>query len=226
MVATSSVSPSSSSFPVSLLFLLLLSSQACFTFAHARTTVKFLPGFQGPLPFHLETGYVGVGESEDVQLFYYFVESERSPKQDPLVLWLTGGPGCSALSSLLFEIGPIHFRIEEYNGTLPTLDLNPDSWTKVSSIIFIDLPAHTGFSYTTLPIAPQRSDSKQIQHAVQFFWKWLTIHSEFRSNPIYVGGDSYSGLIVPAVALEISKGYENSIDTAINFQETPEQTVL
>jgi hypothetical protein len=49
--------------------------------------------------------YVGVGELDDVQLFYYFVESGRSPKDDPLVLWLTGGPGCSAFSGLVYEIG-------------------------------------------------------------------------------------------------------------------------
>ncbi|KAK4274620.1 hypothetical protein QN277_017814 [Acacia crassicarpa] len=146
-------SPSPSSSPLSLL--LLLSSLACSTSAFSRPAVTFLPGFQGPIPFHLETGYVGVGESEGVQLFYYFLKSNRNPKQDPLILWLTGGHGCSALSALLFEIGPLRFRMEEYNGTLPTLVLNPDSWTKVSSIIFLDLPALTGFSYTTLPVAPQ-----------------------------------------------------------------------
>lgn len=48
-----------------------------------------------------------MGESEAIQLFYYFVESERNPKEDALFLWLTGGPGCSAFSGLIYEIGEI-----------------------------------------------------------------------------------------------------------------------
>ncbi|KAK4798925.1 hypothetical protein SAY86_024290 [Trapa natans] len=67
--------------------------------------IKRLPGFSGDLPFYLETGYIGVGGLEKVQLFYYFIESERSPKDDALFLWLTGGPGCSAFSGLVYEIG-------------------------------------------------------------------------------------------------------------------------
>nr|KAJ0212599.1 hypothetical protein LSAT_V11C400178090 [Lactuca sativa] len=71
----------------------------------SRFLVKELPGLIGELPFTLETGYIGVGDSDDIQLFYYFFESERDPKNDPLILWLTGGPGCSGLSAILYEIG-------------------------------------------------------------------------------------------------------------------------
>ncbi|KAI5567746.1 hypothetical protein BDE02_13G112300 [Populus trichocarpa] len=106
-------------------FLLLL--QVWLQLAAAHSTVKYLPGFKGPLPFHLETGYVGVDEAEDVQLFYYFIKSQRNSKDDPLLLWLTGGPGCSAFSGLAFEIGPINFEEKEYNGSLPTLVFNPYS---------------------------------------------------------------------------------------------------
>lgn len=50
--------------------------------------------------------YIGVGsEDEDLQLFYYFIESDGDPEKDPLVLWSNGGPGCSGLTGLVYEIG-------------------------------------------------------------------------------------------------------------------------
>ncbi|KAK8948884.1 Serine carboxypeptidase-like 1 [Platanthera zijinensis] len=81
----------SSSTATLLLWLCILSSAT-------STIITHLPGFNGggALPFHLETGYVSVEDDEASQqadLFYYFVESERNPREDPLILWLTGGPG-------------------------------------------------------------------------------------------------------------------------------------
>ncbi|MFS7905560.1 putative sinapoylglucose--sinapoylglucose O-sinapoyltransferase [Helianthus anomalus] len=72
---------------------------------NSKEIIKNLPGFHGDLPFTLETGYVGVGEDDSVQFFYYFVESQRDPMHDPLVLYFAGGPGTSGLFPLLQQIG-------------------------------------------------------------------------------------------------------------------------
>nr|GFA51977.1 peptidase S10, serine carboxypeptidase, alpha/beta hydrolase fold protein [Tanacetum cinerariifolium] len=74
------------------------------TLSNSKSIVKNLPGFDGDLPFTFETGYVGVGEHDDVEFFYYFVESQRNPLEDPLLLYLSGGPGVSGLSSFLYQI--------------------------------------------------------------------------------------------------------------------------
>ncbi|KAJ4795733.1 Serine carboxypeptidase-like 18 [Rhynchospora pubera] len=170
----------------------------------ARNKIEYLPGFDGPLPFYLETGYVEVDEDKGVEMFYYFIESEKSPEKDPLILWITGGPGCSAFSGLMFEIGPLKFDVGGYTEGLPTLYYFPDSWTKVSNIIFLDSPVGTGFSYAKTEEGFYTSDRKSANQHVTFLRKWLEEHPEFSSNSLYIGGDSYSGITVPVTAMEIT----------------------
>ncbi|KAI3758497.1 hypothetical protein L6452_06061 [Arctium lappa] len=201
-------------------FLLILIVLVCFRHAISISMgrVEYLPGFQAPLPFHLETGYLGVDKNEDVQLFYYFIQSESDPKNDPILLWLTGGPGCSSISGLLFEIGPIEFVELHYNGSLPSLILSPTSWTKVANIIFLDIPVGTGFSYARTTRAAHSTNIQYVDHAYEFMRKWLNSHPEFISNPFYVGGGSYSGIPVPMITQLILEGNEVGTEPYINLE--------
>nr|UPO25251.1 serine carboxypeptidase-like acyltransferase [Morella rubra] len=198
---------------LSTVLLLLFSGVAA-----SQSIVEYLPGYPGKLPFKLETGYIGVGDTDDVQLFYYFVESERSPVEDPLVLWLTGGPGCSGFSALAYEIGPFGFDYENYNGTLPSILLNPYSWTKVANIIFIDAPVGAGFSYAQTSSGYYTTDTKSAAQTYTFLRKWLLRHPNFLGNQLYIGGDSYSGLIVPLLLQNILKGLEAGLRPKMELQ--------
>uniref|UniRef100_A0A803MUF0 Serine carboxypeptidase n=1 Tax=Chenopodium quinoa TaxID=63459 RepID=A0A803MUF0_CHEQI len=149
------------------LTLWLLNSHA--TVVHSQN-VEYLPGFDGPLPFSLETGYIGMDKGE-VQLFYYFFESENNPKQDPVILWLTGGPLCSAMSAILYEIGPIQLEEVDNIETIPKLFLRQYAWTKTASILFVDFPAGAGFSYAETSRANYSGDFKASHNINQFLRK-------------------------------------------------------
>ncbi|KAG7641739.1 Peptidase S10 serine carboxypeptidase, partial [Arabidopsis suecica] len=186
--------------------------------AESGSIVKFLPGFEGPLPFELETGYIGIGEEEELQSFYYFIKSEKNPKEDPLLLWISGGPGCSSISALLFENGPVALKLEVYNETLPYLVSTTYSWTKMTNVLFLDQPIGVGFSYKRTPNLDKSSDTIEVLRIYEFLQKWLGEHPEFFSNTFYVGGDSYSGKIVPAIVDKISQENYLCCKPPINLQ--------
>ncbi|XP_033143721.1 serine carboxypeptidase-like 15 isoform X1 [Brassica rapa] len=182
------------------------------------STVRYLPGYHGPLPFELETGYIGVGEAEESQFFYYFIKSERTPAEDPLLIWLTGGPGCSSISGFLLENGPLAFNTESDSGNIPSLVSTTYSWSKVANIIYLDQPVDTGFSYSRNPLANIPSDTRSAKLVHEFVHKWLAKHPEYFSNPFYVTGNSYAGKVVPATVQEISIGNGLCCKPQINLQ--------
>ncbi|XP_042417441.1 serine carboxypeptidase-like 18 isoform X2 [Zingiber officinale] len=197
---------------VSLIFLCFFSS------ALSSSVVTYLPGFQGPLPFYLETGYVEVDQDHGGEFFYYFIESENNPAEDPLLLWLTGGPRCSAFSGLVFEIGPLKFVAAEYNGSLPSLVYHPYSWTKIANVIFLDSPLGSGFSYSRKYEGYDANDTIWSEQAYKFLIQWLVEHPQFISNPLYIAGDSYAGKIVPMVAKRILDGIDEGKEPLLNLQ--------
>lgn len=180
--------------------------------------VDSLPGFTGNLPFKLETGYIAVGELDEIQLFYYFVESEREAKRDPLVFWLNEGLGCSGFSAFLYDIGPLSFNYSDFRGSDPTLEVNEYSWTKVASVLFIDFPVGTGFSYSTAPEGYTSNDTLATAHAHEFVRKWLLKHPMFLKNQLYVGGNSYAGITVPLLTQAILQGNDLGLTPRINMK--------
>ncbi|CAL5434153.1 unnamed protein product [Camellia sinensis] len=65
----------------------------------------------------------------------------------------------------------------------------------VANIIFLDAPVGTGFSYARSREGYNTSDILFATHTCDFLRKWLIDHLKFLDNPLYIGGDSYSGLM-------------------------------
>ncbi|KAJ3672803.1 hypothetical protein LUZ60_006177 [Juncus effusus] len=205
-------------FPRALLVLVSLFLCLCFSGVRSTTVVTHLPGFTGPLPFYLETGYETVDEENGAELFYYFIESEGNPSVDPVLLWFTGGQRCSAFCGLAFEIGPLRFVKAQYNGSLPQLEYYPYSWTKYANIIFLDSPVGAGFSHSWNPNGYEIGDEMASVQIHKFLLKWFIEHPQYLSHPLYVGGDSYAGKIAPYAAEFITRGIEAGEQPLLNFK--------
>ena len=161
--------------------------------------IKSLPGLVEKPSFRQYSGYLSGGDG--LHLHYWFVESQGNPKKDPVLLWLNGGPGCSSLGGLLIENGP--FRVDS-DGKSVTLD--PHSWNTLANVLYLDTPIGVGFSYSSRNETFINTDDTTAEinyHAIQdFFIKF----PQFSSNAFYITGESYAGVYIPTLALQIYRG--------------------
>lgn len=79
--------------------------------------------------FYFEVGYLNF---TDGAFHYVFFESQHDPDNDPIVLWLNGGPGCSSLIGMVYENGPFVFKPNTTN-----FELNQYSWNKKANVLYI-----------------------------------------------------------------------------------------
>ncbi|XP_030958809.1 serine carboxypeptidase-like [Quercus lobata] len=145
-------------------------------------------------------GYYSLPHSKAARMFYLFFES-RNKKKDPVVIWLTGGPGCGSEMALFFENGPFHIT----NNL--SLEWNNYGWDMVSNIMFVDQPTGTGFSYTANNTSDIRSDEVGISNDLyDFLQAFFKEHPQFAKNKFYITGESYAGHLIPALATRIHQG--------------------
>jgi serine carboxypeptidase-like clade 2 len=157
-----------------------------------------LPGGYPPLISANYAGYVNI-PSSGRRSFYWFVQSERSPTTDPLVLWLNGGPGCSSLLGLHTEIGPYILR----NGGV--WQRNPYTFVKQTNVLFLESPAGVGFSIDHSP-ATNWTDLETAQLNYEFLQQWLNAFPEYAGRNFYIAGESYAGHYIPQLADQIVSG--------------------
>ncbi|MCJ1311540.1 hypothetical protein MMC25_005213 [Agyrium rufum] len=148
------------------------------------------------------SGYLDDNDN-DKHLFYWFFESRNDPKNDPVVLWLNGGPGCSSLTGLFLELGPS--SVDENI----KLVYNPYSWNANASVIFLDQPVNVGFSYSSGSVSNTIAAGKDVYALLTLFFKQFP---EYASQDFHIAGESYAGHYIPVFTSEILSHKKRNIN--------------
>ncbi|KAI9281950.1 Alpha/Beta hydrolase protein [Sporodiniella umbellata] len=151
------------------------------------------------------SGYLDV--DNDKHFFFWFFESRNKPKEDPLVLWLNGGPGCSSLTGLFMELGPCTVN-KEGSDTI----LNEYSWNDKANVIFLDQPLNVGYSYGKNGASNTNAAAKDVYAFLQLFFQQFPQYADL---DFHVSGESYAGHYIPAIGGAIhrnNKGNFNSLE--------------
>jgi cathepsin A (carboxypeptidase C) len=146
------------------------------------------------------SGYFTVNTTYEKNYFYWMIEAaEGNPATAPLLVFLSGGPGCSSSLALLFENGQC--RVNSQTGAL---EANKYGWSTVANTIWVDQPAGVGFSYTQ----GGGSDRNEREVGDDMFAFVQAFTERF---PQYKGAwtlvcESFGGQYCPAVAHRIMVG--------------------
>ncbi len=111
---------------------------------------------------------------------YVFFDSQRDPDNDPLILWLNGGPGCSSLIGMVMENGPFLFQ-----PNTTTLRLNPNAWNNRANLLYIQSPGGVGFSKGERKVYNDANTAEDnLQALLAFFEKFPNL----KKNDFYITG--------------------------------------
>ena len=194
-----------------ILFIFLFSNLILTSFSSTeRHLVNDL--FNGLYKKEIYSGYLST-DVEGTELFYIFTPSESSKENDPVILWLNGGPGCSSMSIFLEEVGPVSFIPYKKEPVL-----NKYAWNKKANILYIDSPGGVGFSTVKDPkfFYNDTIQAVSLNIAIQNFFK---IFNEFQKNIFFIAGGSYAGTYIPHLVKEMFRYMdENSNAIKLNLK--------
>ncbi|XP_048642354.1 probable serine carboxypeptidase CPVL isoform X2 [Marmota marmota marmota] len=146
------------------------------------------------LNIHSYSGYLTVNKTYNSNLFFWFFPAQVQPATAPVVLWLQGGPGGSSMFGLFVEHGP--YVITSNMTVLP----RNFPWTTTLSMLYMDNPVGTGFSFTNNSQGYAVNEDDVAHNLYSALVQFFQLFPEYENNDFYATGESYAGKYVPALA--------------------------
>ncbi|XP_016788102.2 retinoid-inducible serine carboxypeptidase isoform X2 [Pan troglodytes] len=130
---------------------------------------------------------------------YYATNSCKNFSELPLVMWLQGGPGGSSTGFGNFEeIGPLDSDLKPRKTT----------WLQAASLLFVDNPVGTGFSYVNGSGAYAKDLAMVASDMMVLLKTFFNCHKEFQTVPFYIFSESYGGKMAAGIGLELYKAIQ------------------
>ena len=131
-----------------------------------------------------------VNDDDDGKLMFWLFDPKAPIVDDSLVIWFNGGPGCSSFDAGLFlEMGPITTPAQPAGSFGQPHDaplgLNKYAWSNVTTIMYVEQPVGTGFSYGADPPTDEDGISTDFYH---FLVNFNRIFPQFASKRLYLVG--------------------------------------
>ena len=180
---------------IRILFIFVFSNIILNSFASTeRHLVNDL--FNGLYKKDIFSGYLST-DVDGTELFYIFTPSQSSPENDPIILWLNGGPGSSSTIGFFEEVGPVLFIPYKKEPIL-----NEYAWNKNASVFYIESPGGVGFSTLKDPkfFYNDTIQAVSLNIAIQNFFK---VFPEYQKNIFLITGESYAGTYIPHLVKEM-----------------------
>lgn len=143
------------------------------------------------------SGLITVNKTYNSSLFFLFLVAEGNSSDAPILLWTQGGPGLSSLFGQFLENGPIAFD-QNLN-----LSIRSNTLQKNMSVIYLDLPVGTGFSFTEDPAGYSRTLEDITEHVMEFLRQFFELFYEFKNRNFYLAGESYGARYSMAIAYQL-----------------------
>lgn len=150
--------------------------------------------------FGMYSGYVNL-PGDEKEIYYLLTESQNDWRTDPLLIWLNGGPGCSSMLGWATENGPFVMKAGD-----TSFAENEYAWNKRANVLYFDNPAGVGFSFCDNSVnktACKFDDTIVGKDMVDFMSGFYLKFPEYKNHDLYLSGESYAGVYVPMLALNI-----------------------
>ena len=118
----------------------------------------------------------------------------------PVVIWLNGGPGASSTFANFLFSSPLRIA-ESATGTYE-MYTSEETWIKAGTVIYIDQPVGTGFSYGEPLLTTMEEATTEFLTFIQAI---LGQFPELQEKDLYMTGESYAGHYIPAFSLAMQE---------------------